>query len=223
MPEPLTALERRILDYLIAYVRENTYQPSIREIGRRFEIKSTKTVSEYLQALADKGWVERDPSRSRGVRLLGIDLGRGTRSVPWYGAIAPEGDALRAEALLGELSLDAQLVPVDGVYILTMRGRSMEPLGMRDRDLLLVAPVSESELADGDVIIARARGAVVIAQLKLEGDRMVLQPANGSFPGAVLSSGEHELLGRVVGTFRSAVVPAEPAVPVASQPGEAGA
>ncbi|HEX5521520.1 MAG TPA: hypothetical protein VFX29_07465, partial [Longimicrobiaceae bacterium] len=64
MPDRLTKLERRILDYMVDYLKRNTYQPSIREIGKRFNIKSTKTVSEHLQALADKGFIERDASRS---------------------------------------------------------------------------------------------------------------------------------------------------------------
>ena len=42
----LNELERQILDYMVQYLRTNTYQPSIREIGERFRIKSTKTVSE---------------------------------------------------------------------------------------------------------------------------------------------------------------------------------
>ena len=49
----LSEMERRILDFMVQYLRANTYQPSIREIGERFGIKSTKTVSEHLQALAD--------------------------------------------------------------------------------------------------------------------------------------------------------------------------
>jgi repressor LexA len=43
MPTALTDIERRILDYMVDYLRSNTYQPSIREIGERFGIKSTKT------------------------------------------------------------------------------------------------------------------------------------------------------------------------------------
>src|SRR5688500_1039995 len=81
MPRPLTSLERRILDYIVEYLRRNTYQPSIREIGGRFGIKSTKTVSEYLQSLADKGWIERDSSRSRGVRVIGLDMHPSTVTV----------------------------------------------------------------------------------------------------------------------------------------------
>src|SRR5262245_15201359 len=85
MPKPLTSTERRIIDSLVEYRRKNTYQPSIREIGKRFGIKSTKTVSEYLQSLADKGWVERDPSRSRGVRLISLELNPDTVTVPRLG------------------------------------------------------------------------------------------------------------------------------------------
>ena len=84
MPNPLSSLERRILDVIVDYLRRNTYQPSIREIARRFGIKSTKTVSEYLQSLADKGWIERDPARSRGVRVIGLAINAGTVTVPQY-------------------------------------------------------------------------------------------------------------------------------------------
>ena len=68
MNDTLTAVERRVYHYLLDFLAENTYQPSIREIGKRFRIKSTKTVSDLLQSLANKGFIERDPSRSRGVR-----------------------------------------------------------------------------------------------------------------------------------------------------------
>jgi SOS-response transcriptional repressor LexA len=47
MSASLTDIERKILDYMVHYLRSNTYQPSIREIGERFGIKSTKTVSEH--------------------------------------------------------------------------------------------------------------------------------------------------------------------------------
>jgi len=68
MPDQLSTIERRVYHYLLDFLSEHTYQPSIREIGKRFRIKSTKTVSDILQSLADKGFIQRDPARSRGVR-----------------------------------------------------------------------------------------------------------------------------------------------------------
>lgn len=72
MTEPLTELERDVLDYVIAYQQRNTYPPSVREIGARLRIRSTRSVSKILGSIAAKGWIERAPSRSRGIRVLDV-------------------------------------------------------------------------------------------------------------------------------------------------------
>src|SRR5512143_90056 len=84
MNDPLTPLERRVYHYLIDYLAEHPYQPSVREIARRFRIRSTKSVAELIESLANKGFVERPDGRSRGVRLIGYSsIGR-TQPVPVY-------------------------------------------------------------------------------------------------------------------------------------------
>src|SRR5688572_32751250 len=80
----LTAIERRVYHYLIDFLAENTYQPSVREIGRRFKLKSTKTVVDILQSLAMKGYVSRVAGRSRGLRLTGFSSIGQTQPVPLY-------------------------------------------------------------------------------------------------------------------------------------------
>src|SRR5918911_2672164 len=85
MVEPLTPIERRVYHFLLDFLSENTYQPSIREIGKKFRIKSTKTVSDLLQSLSAKGYIERDPSRSRGVRIVGYTGPTHLQAVPYYG------------------------------------------------------------------------------------------------------------------------------------------
>src|SRR3954465_4838544 len=97
MSEPLSPIERKVYHYLIDFLAENTYQPSIREIGRKFRIKSTKTVSDLLKSLASKGYIERDPSRSRGVRLLGFSGSGTVQPVPYYGKIHAGTPALLPE------------------------------------------------------------------------------------------------------------------------------
>src|SRR5262245_49473151 len=147
MPNPLTSLNRRILDYLVEYLRKNTYQPSIREIGKRFGIKSTKTVSEYLQALADKGWVERDPSRSRGVRLIGVEMTTETVSVPRLQTPA-NGNGEVAEAF----ELDRKLAGAAGTFFIAMHGDGLAGDGIRDGDLLLIEPADPGELEEGELV-----------------------------------------------------------------------
>ena len=85
MPEPLTQIEQRVYHYLLDFLCDNTYQPSVREIGKQFQIKSTKTVSELLQSLADKGYIERDPvslARREAPRPRG-EAADAARSVLW--------------------------------------------------------------------------------------------------------------------------------------------
>ena len=63
--EPLTQLERRVYHYIMDFLAEHTYQPSIRDIAKHFRIKSTKTVSDLLRALQAKGFVERELTHLR--------------------------------------------------------------------------------------------------------------------------------------------------------------
>ncbi len=197
MPEPLTKLERRILDYLVDYLRRNTYQPSIREIGRRFDIKSTKTVSEYLQSLADKGWIERDPSRSRGVKLLGVDLSSGTVTVPCYqGRMEPD-------SAVDEFELDRKLAGASGSFCVSMSGDSMEGAGFRDGDLLLAEPIAVEDVENGDTIVAELNGVPTVKRYFRRGEEVVLEPANVNYPPTLVRvPSELNVIGRVIGVIR---------------------
>src|SRR6476619_5547601 len=115
MSEPLTQLEKRVYHYMIDFLAENTYQPSIREIARKFRIKSTKTVSDLLHALENKGYIERDESRSRGVRLLGFAAAGGTQPVPYYARVQAGGPALVAEHRQGFITMDRRFLPSEDI------------------------------------------------------------------------------------------------------------
>jgi len=175
MPERLTDLERSIYDYLVDYLRRNTYQPSIREIGQAFRIKSTKTVSELLQALADKGWVERDASRSRGVRLLGLDAPEGTVAVPWLDKTPDQ------ERLLGALQFDRKLVPGAGTFMVAMPDDSLRGEGIRAGDLLLMEPVRAGATVAGEVVLARRDDTAIVRRLVRRDGALVLE-ADGTPP-----------------------------------------
>ena len=154
MTTALNDIERRILDFMVAYLRSNTYQPSIREIGERFGIKSTKTVSEHLQALAEKGFLERDPSRSRGVRILGMDLNPDAVSLPCYRDL-PDARGLRPDRAESFLTLDRKLVPNQGAFVVRAKGEGLAVLGVTEGDYLLVEPTSLDQVEDGAVLVVR--------------------------------------------------------------------
>ena len=203
MPEPLTKIERRILNYLVDYLKENTYQPSIREIGKRFGIKSTKTVSEHLQALADKGHIERDASRSRGVRIVGMNLYPAVLSAPLYGKIAAGEPALMREHVRDVYELDRRLAPSADAFLLEVKGDSMTGAGIENGDLVMVEPADADDVRNGEIVAARIDGEAAIKRYFARDGKVVLEPANPAYEPIVVSEFEDfTVLGRVAGLFR---------------------
>jgi repressor LexA len=154
MAEQLTQLERRVYHYMIDFLAQNTYQPSIREIAKKFRIKSTKTVSDLLHALAIKGYIERDESRSRGVRLLGFASAGATQPVPCYSRLHAGDPALLPEHRLGYVTLDRRYLPGDDCFLLKVKGDSMSNRHICDGDLVLISP--NSRVKDGDIVAVRS-------------------------------------------------------------------
>lgn len=204
MSESLSKIERRILDYLVDYLRKNTYQPSIREIGKRFGIKSTKTVSEYLQSLADKGFIEREASRSRGVKILGLNLDRPeVISVPFYGKISAGQPALTKDHVNSEFGIDPKLFGAPNSFVLEVSGPSMEQVGILDGDMVLVEPVPEAEVQNGEIVAARLGGESTVKRYFRRDDQVVLEPANTDYPPILVHEyDDFTVLGRVGGLFR---------------------
>lgn len=201
--EPLTEIEGKILDFMVQYLRANTYQPSIREIGERFGIKSTKTVSEHLQALADKGFLERDPSRSRGVKILGVDLSAKTVSVPCFREMPAEAGALRSDKAELHLSIDRKLVGSDGVFFVRAAAGDLAVLGIQEGDFVLVEPTDVADLEEGAVVVARTGTGSWFHRMSWNGAGLELESLS---PGGEVTMVEDPaslyLLGRVTAFYR---------------------
>ena len=221
MPEPLTPIEQRVYHYLLDFLADNTYQPSIREIAREFRIKSTKTVSDILQALAEKGYIQRDRARSRGVRLLGYSMHGGTQPVPYYGKIAAGEPSLLPENRLGFLTVDRRFLPSEDCFALKVRGDSMIGRGINEGDYVIVHPSAPAK--DGDIVAARIGDEATIKTLTRRGATIVLQPANPADREIEIKpSDDFSVLGVVCGVFRSFCEQGEAKLPWLEQPAAVG-
>lgn len=181
MPEPLTPTEEKVYRYLLAYLAEHSYQPSVREIGRQFDIKSTKTVSDILGNLARKGWVQRNRARSRGLTILGAHAPGSTVPVPLYPGVPADGGAPRPDDREDWVTVDRRLVPNGDAYFVRIAGGTVT--GAVPGALVLVDPHSAG---DGTDIVAVRRGSTVEV-----------------VAGSVEVWGREATLGRVAGFFRT--------------------
>ncbi|MDQ2889622.1 MAG: transcriptional repressor LexA [Gemmatimonadota bacterium] len=201
MSEQLTRLESSVYQYLLDFTAEHTYQPSIRDIGKQFEIKSTKTVSDLLQSLARKGFIERDPSRSRGVKLLGFSGAAQSTPVPYYGRIHAGEPALLPEHREGFITMDRRFLPSERVFFLKVKGESMIGRAIENGDYVMVDPATTAK--DGDMIAARIGEEATIKTLAHEDQSIVLKPANPADREITIGPrDDFGVLGVVCGVFR---------------------
>lgn len=184
---------------MVQYLRANTYQPSIREIGERFGIKSTKTVSEHLQSLADKGYLERDPSRSRGVKILGMEMSPHAVSLPCYREV-PTGAGDKPDA---HLSIDRRLGGDRGGFFVRAGASDLAALGIHEGDYVLVEPASLDEVEDGAVVVAEVGNGSWYHRLVHNGTGVRLESLRPGGEKTVVEDGARlHLVGRVTAFYR---------------------
>src|SRR3989344_4346119 len=84
----LTKRQKSILDFVASYQMQNGIAPTYREIARHFRLSSVSTVHQHIQALVDKGFLEKDAGHARSLGVLeGIDEYAGVINLPLVGLI----------------------------------------------------------------------------------------------------------------------------------------
>ncbi len=178
---PLTETEDKVYQYLIAFLAENSYQPSIREIGRQFEIKSTKTVSDVLGSLARKGMIQRNQSRSRGLRIIGAQTpaAPSTRSLPFYDRAADVGPALSPEYRTDWVLFDRRLAQGERAFCIRITESSAPECGVQSNDTVIVDP--DAEITADAFVITRTGATTIVRSASAVGQHDVLGVVSGVF------------------------------------------
>jgi repressor LexA len=198
--DSLTPTEEKVYQYLIEFLAANSYQPSIREIGRQFDIKSTKTVSDVLGSLARKGFIQRNQARSRGLRILGAQAASATRSVPYYAHLSAIGPAVAADRRADSIVIDRRFAPSDSVFFVRVADDAMVTCGIRRDDTVLVNP--DVIAVDGALVAVRSGLAAVVRRVERRGEQVSLVGPTANAGVAEPAGDADEVLGVVCGVFR---------------------
>ena len=70
MKNKLTDRQEEILAFLKQFTLDSGYPPTLREIGRHFQISSTFGVKRHLEALVKKGYINIESNASRGISMI---------------------------------------------------------------------------------------------------------------------------------------------------------
>lgn len=66
----LTRRQKEVLEAITNYIRENHYAPAYRELGNIIGVKSPSTVSDILQKLKSKGYINWEEGQPRTLHIL---------------------------------------------------------------------------------------------------------------------------------------------------------
>ena len=75
MSEKLTKKQKAVLECIEDCIAKKGYGPTVREICAEIGLSSPSTVHVHLKALEEKGYIERDPLKSRSIMLKQNDQG----------------------------------------------------------------------------------------------------------------------------------------------------
>jgi len=204
----LSDRQRNILRFIKAFLLDNGYPPTIREICRGANISSTSVVNYNLDALQRAGHIFRDRTVSRGIRLAEEDQSRrpDVVMIPLLGRIAagepllPFTDAVDPE---DTIELTRELVPSDeNIYALKVNGDSMIDALINDGDIVIMRHTEEA--SNGDMVAAWLinEEETTLKRFYKEKNQVRLQPENKNYPPIYVTPDNVRVMGRVVTVVR---------------------
>ncbi|HXH60935.1 MAG TPA: transcriptional repressor LexA [Fimbriimonadaceae bacterium] len=203
MAKGLTTRQEAILQFLVEYVQEVGYPPSIREIGDKFKIGSLRGVTVHLDALEKKGYIERS-NTPRSIRIThpAYQTGRNVAMLPLLGQIAAGAPILAEEHVEELVPVPSEMVRnIAGAYVLRVRGDSMSGEGINPRDLVVVKPQETAN--HGDLVAVLIDNEATVKRIHYDKGAVRLMPSNPAYDPIELSAEDRpRVLGRIVGLMR---------------------
>jgi repressor LexA len=207
MAETLSGKRREILDYIGECLRDRGYPPSVREIGQAVGLNSSATVHNHLAVLQREGYLQRDPTKPRAIKVSydpssGAALSPGpVRHIPLIGDVAAGTGVLAEENVEELLSVPEQLTGAGSLFMLRVRGDSMVGAGILDGDYVVVRQQPDAE--NGDIVAAGIPGGEgTIKTFSRRRGKVVLLPANERYQPMILDPGDVTVYGKVVTVLR---------------------
>ena len=212
MKDKLTNRQEDILAFIKQFTLESGYPPTLREIGKHFQISSTFGVKRHLDALVKKGFINIESNASRGIsfirkssdefieRTIGDD--DAFIKIPIIGRVAAGLPINAVENLEGSLVVDPSfLKKAEDAFALRVKGDSMINAGINDKDLVIVSPKEQAK--NGDIVVAMLNDEATVKKFEFINNKIRLIAENNAYtPIEVKTEDDFKLIGKVKGVVR---------------------
>jgi repressor LexA len=212
MKNKLTDRQEEILAFLKQFTLDSGYPPTLREIGRHFQISSTFGVKRHLEALVKKGYINIESNASRGISMIrknSDDFIDGTLrderlflKIPVIGRVAAGIPIDAIENHEGSLVVDPSFLKrSQNAFALRVKGDSMINAGINDKDLVIVSP--DEQAKNGDIVVAMLNDEATVKTFEMINYKIRLIAENNAYePIDVKSQDDFKVVGKVKGVVR---------------------
>lgn len=196
--EKLKPKEQKVYDYIVKSVRENGFAPSVRDICRDLNYKSTSTVHMYLNRLDMLGYIRKEDGKSRAISIAEDSEKPAVTAVPVLGTVTAGQPILAEENFDGYVGYIGR-VPADEMFALKVKGESMIEAGILDGDMIIAEKTCYAD--NGEIVVALVENEATVKRFFREDGHYRLQPENSTMEPIIVE--EVLILGKVVAIQRS--------------------
>jgi len=213
LKKELTNRQEEILIFIKEFLYQNGYPPTLRQIGKQFDISSTFGVKRHLDALEKKGYLNIESHASRGISIIKDDNEFSLPSiirdednllnrVPIIGRVAAGSPILAEENIEGSILIDPSFMgKAKDCFALKVKGDSMINAGIFEGDLVIVAPQHSAHT--NEIIVAKIDDEVTVKKYFSKGNEIKLIPENDAYgPIIINEENEFSIIGKVTGVVR---------------------
>lgn len=198
---PITARQRRVLDYIRHYFEMNQEAPTIAEIGKEFGMTSSASAHHVVSILEREGFIRRIPNVSRGIELVEETTSTQKYEIPLLGVVAA-GAPIEAILNYETVYIPRDMMREGRMFALRVRGDSMIDEQIRNHDLLILQSRQTAE--NGQTVVALIDGNdATVKRFYGSRNQVRLEPANPNYKPIVIRPPERvQIQGVVVGVIR---------------------
>lgn len=198
--DKLTEKQKRILNYIEKHRRENTYPPTLKEIGDKFGI-TIGTVQDHIFALQKKGFLERKKDIARGFKVIKKtkeieieNVKNDVNVIPLYGNVAAGEPIFANDNIQGYVTMEKNRRGHEIHFALKVRGDSMIDSGIYDGDIVIVRKQDSAE--DGDIVIALLDDEATVKTLRNKRIKAYLEASNSKYKSII--NKPFQIIGKVI-------------------------
>ena len=186
----------QVYNFMLEYIENNGFPPSVRDICQKCNIKSTATAFSYLERLKAKGLINKSPLKKRAIALNSEKPSY--RNIPVIGTIRAGEPLFAVENLEGYIPIPKELESGETEFALKVKGNSMINAGIYENDTIIVS--SQQTAENGDIVVALIEDSATVKRFYKKQGKIILHPENDEMEDMIFDN--VVILGKVKGLIR---------------------